>query len=72
MTIRNSKLDELETKRDNVRAKIRELMGREDYYTDDKLYKKVAALTGLEVYLTYQIETAVKNIESMEIGDDHI
>lgn len=70
MTIRNSKLDELETKRDNVRAEIRKLMRRKDYYTDDKLYKKVAALTGLEVYLTYQIETAVTEIESMKISDD--
>jgi hypothetical protein len=43
-------------KRDMVRKEIYTIMKRKDYYTNPDAYKRVRGLTGLESYLTYQIE----------------
>ena len=43
-------------RRDRIRKEICTIMKRKDYYTNPDAYKRVRGLTGLESYLTYQIE----------------
>lgn len=66
MTVRNYELERLMEKRDKTRKKIRDLMKSKSYYADNSLYEKVRALTGLETYLSYQIEVLEARIASIK------
>ena len=58
-------IERLEWKREKVRKEINRLMKRKDYYDDINVYKRVSALTGLECYLTYSIETIENKIRNI-------
>lgn len=70
MTVRNYELERLVEKRDKTRKKIRDLMRSKCYYTDNSLYEKVRALTGLETYLSYQIEVLEAKIAIVTDNDN--
>lgn len=65
MMIHNELLNKLESERDDIRKEVKELMLREDYDTNEMLYKRVSALTGLEMYLTYRIEVLLDEISKV-------
>ena len=69
MMIHNELLNKLESERDSIRKEVKELMLREDYDTNEMLYKRVSALTGLEMYLTYMIEVLLDEINKVYIED---
>lgn len=55
------KLNQLKSRRQEVRDEIRELMTMDLYYSveeseTNRMYRKVSALTGLETYLNYKID----------------
>ena len=54
--INNYDYKKLLERRDRVRNEIYTIMKRKDYYTNPDAYKRVRGLTGLESFLTYQIE----------------
>ena len=72
MTVRNYELERLVEKRDKTRKEIRDLMRSKSYYTDDSLYEKVRALTGLDTYLSYQIEILEVKIAVVTDNDNSV
>ena len=69
MMAKNYNLERLVNKRHKVRKEIRALMRDKRYYTDDGLYKRVAALTSLESYLTFIIEELELKVSMMDVDN---
>lgn len=56
-------------RRDRIRKEICTIMKRKDYYTNQEAYKRVRGLTGLESYLTYQIEVMEDEFSSIHVKE---